>query len=141
MAVLMLGMVGIGVDTIWPAFDPLDYLDIPYPHLLRYATFIAPGLAFVLWLLCRRSNLVNTLAFLIPLLTIATVTNWADNQPVKIHVTKWFEYDQREAEEKQLGFKVYEIDGKDGYEMWVDRTPGRANLLTAEVKRLGIWRT
>ena len=39
---LTLAMIFTGSDLILLAFRPLDYLGMPYPHILRYTHFIVP---------------------------------------------------------------------------------------------------
>ena len=45
-----------------------------------------------------------------------------------------------ETMENRMGFKIWEKGDSTNIELWVDRTPGRAEALVAEVKRMGICR-
>ena len=133
-------LIFMGEAFIPLSLRPLDYLDIPYPHVLRYTHVIVPLLALGVWLASKRSTLVAIVVFLAASWAVAGVAQWADQRPVKIHVTRWIASYEHEAWEKQLGFKVWENADHTGAWMWVDRTPGRAEKVTEEVKRMGIWR-
>ena len=43
-------------DFIPLSLRPLDYLDMPYPHVLRYTHVIVPLLALGVWLASKRST-------------------------------------------------------------------------------------
>ena len=133
-------MIFMGGDFIPLSLRPLDYLDMPYPHILRYTHVIVPLLALGLWLVCKRSNVMAIVVFLTASWAVTGVAQWAEQQPVKIHVTRMIDSYEWEAWQKQLGFKVWETGNQSGTEMWVDRTPGRAEKVTQEVKRMSIWR-
>ena len=116
-----LGLMFLGND--WRiSFTPLDHLGMPYPHVLRYAHVILPGLAFTLWIILRRSNLVAILAFIIIAYAMAAVPQWAERQPVKIPMTRMIGSYELETMAQELGFRVSSSGGF----LLVDRTPGRA---------------
>src|SRR5437870_1619657 len=75
-----LAIVFMGGDIIPLSLRPLDYLGMPYPHILRYTHFIAPVAALILWMVFKRSNVVAIIAFLLAGMSIASVAQWADSQ-------------------------------------------------------------
>jgi hypothetical protein len=132
------GAVFMGADFAAISLGPLEYLGIPFSPVLRYAHFVAPAVAFTLWFFTRRSATLSAVLFVLTLTLVPTASMWADVRTVNIRITKWI--DDIPQLEGRLGFKVFETGDANGVELRVDRTPGRALALTAEVKRLGILR-
>jgi hypothetical protein len=130
-----LSLIFMGADIVPLSLRPLDHLGIPYPHILRYTHVIAPIAALVLWIVFRRSTLAAIVAFLFAILGITSVAQWADSRPIKIPVTHWI--DSHEWQ-KKLGFNIWEQGDAHGTAVWVDRTPGRANLVREEAKKMGV---
>lgn len=136
---LTLALIFMGADIIPLSLRPLDYLGMPYPHILRYTHFIAPVAALILWLMLKRSIVVSIIALLLAVYSMTSVAHWADSQPIKIPVRRWTDSGELKAWEKKLGFKVWEQGGNsNGTNLWVDQTPGRADQIRDEVKRMGI---
>ena len=121
-------------------FRPMDYLGMPYPHVLKYLPFILPAIGFALAVVCKRSNLIAISTWILWTLAVMAINRWVEAQPIKIHVTRMIDSHEFKAWEKSLGFKVWEMGDQSGVAMWVDRTAGRAAQVTQEVKRMGIWR-
>lgn len=128
----------MGGDIIPLSLRPLNYLGIPYPHILKYTHFIAPVAGLNLWIMFRRSMFAAIIGFLAAVMAIESVAHWADAEPIKIPVTRMIDPNEWEAWQKQLGFKVWEQADSQGASMWVDRRPGRAEKVRAEVKRMAI---
>jgi hypothetical protein len=97
-------------------------------------------LALVLSIALRRSTLPLIL-FVLAWVSIPVVAKWADSRPVRIPVSRMMPSYEWEAWQKELGFKVW-MQGQSGRgdEMFVDRTPGRADRVRAELPRFGIVR-
>ena len=130
----------MGAGIVPLAFRPLDYLGIAYPPALRYAHVILPAVFLVVCLLFNRSDAVAIVAFVLATTAMGGVAQWAEAQPAKIRVTRTVGEHEFDGWLKTVGFPVWQMGDKDGPQMWVDRTPGRVEWLTAESKRLGIWR-
>jgi len=137
---LAIAFVFMGADFTAISLRPLEYLGIPFPSVLKYAHVIVPAVAFSLWFVARRSTILSSLIFIATLMLLPIPAQWADGRPVKIHVTKEIDGITITSLETRLGFKVRETGDASGEQLWVDRTPGREQALTAEAKRLGIYR-
>ena len=138
-----LGVIAIGAGFVPQSLRPLEYLGIGYPQFLPYTHFIVAGFPLLAALLFRRSKLAAVWMFvatLVSLLTISSVPNWARSQTATVRVTRLIDGDAFDAWQKDLGFKVWEQSDHHRAQMRVDRTPGRAETLAAEAKRMGIWR-
>lgn len=138
--VVAVGVMFLGADFIPLSLRPLDYLGIPYPAVLRYVHLILPAAFVAACLIFNRSHAVAIVALLLATTAMGGVAQWADAQPAKVRVTQTVYDGDFDGWLKTLDFPVWQMADQDGPQMWIDRTPGRAERLTAEAKRLGIWR-
>jgi hypothetical protein len=135
---LAIAFMFMGADLTFISLRPLDYLGIWYPPILRYAHFAIPAVAFMLWFLTRKSATWSAVLFVLTLVLLPSPARWADGRTVHVRITKWV--DDLPQLEHRLGFKIFESGDSNGTKLRVDRTPGRVETLTAEVRRLGILR-
>ena len=134
---LTLALIFMGGDFVPLSFRPLDYLGMPYPRILTYMHFIAPVTALIVWIVFKRSTVVAIIAFCLALMSMTSVKQWADSQPIKIPITHWIDSYEFDAWQKKIGFKVWERGDSQGNWLWVDRTPGRADQVRDELKEMG----
>lgn len=134
------GSIIAGFDIFSMRLWHLDYLSIPYPHIIHYIPLIVPLVGFALWIVFKRSMIAAVVIFLGVSLAYTEVTRWAADQPVKIPVTckidsigsyEW------EAWERKLGFKMVRHSDRDVSEIWVDRTRGRSERVKEALKHMG----
>jgi len=130
--------VFMGADFTAISLRPLEYLGIPFPLILKYTHFIVPAVAFMLWFVTRRLATLSAVLFILTLMLLPAASRWIDGRTVNIRTTKWI--DDIPQLETRLGFKVFETGDSNGDQLQVDRMPGHAQALTAETKRLGIYR-
>ena len=143
--VVPLVLLFLGATLIPRSFRPLDDLGIPYPHVLRFTHFIVAATTFLALLSLRRHPLAAFVIVVIAMLAITSMSNWPRSRVAAIPVTGLIDGREFEAWQGRLGFKVCQHaggrnDGGRGPEMWVDRTPGRAEKVAEHVKRIGIAR-
>ncbi len=115
---MLVGMGLIGADFDYLSLRPLRYLGINFPGVLGYAHFIVPAFVFGFWIILERRQpmLSAVLALFLCSMLISAVPRWADHQVEKVRINSWIDVDPLES---RLGFKVYEIGGPNGTELWV----------------------
>jgi hypothetical protein len=131
----------LAADLIPVAFTPIDYLNMPYSRILWCMPFALIPVGFVFAITFNRSKTIAGVTLMLVMCSIIAIASWARAQPIKIHVTRMVDSYEIDAWQKTLDFKVWQQADRTGAEFWVDRTPGRAEQVTREVRRMGIWRS
>jgi hypothetical protein len=139
---VFVAIVFMGADIIYLSLRPLKYLGIWFPPVLEYTHFIAPLFACGVWIVFhRRWPWLSVLAaYLFGCSTIGGAAYWADHQVDKVKITTFITSNDIDSLQSRLGFKVWEQGDYSGTTLSIARVPAHTFQLTAETKRMGIYR-
>jgi hypothetical protein len=141
-AALLAGMGVMGADLVPLSLRPLKYLGIGFPAVLGYTHIIVPGAMLLSWLVIRHRFPITAgvASVIVCAIAISAVPKWADRQVDQITNNRWIDGDQLRSLESRIGFKVWEQGGSSGVQLSIAKVPGHVDLLTAELKRRGVYR-
>ncbi len=106
----------VGADFTAVYLTPLKVLNIPYPHAMDYANWIAAAGCTALWLvaLLRWPRVGSVVAVVLCYWLIGLIPGYGERRIARIPVRRWVDFADTAALESTLKFAVTEQLSRDG---------------------------